>query len=145
MFTKKLLVAAVAALGLGAIPAVAAVEYRVIELDAAPPPAQVEVAPPLREGYTWISGYWDYSGGNYSWVPGRFEPNRVGYVYVAPRYEQANGRWRMYAGGWDRRGDEEHGGVRNRIANKIEHRDADEEHGGVRNRIADKIRGKDDD
>jgi hypothetical protein len=125
MFRKKLWVAAVAAVGLGSIPAMAAVEYSVIELDAAPPPARVEVAPPLREGSTWIPGYWDYSAGNYSWVPGHFEANRAGYVYMAPRYEQADGRWRMYAGGWGRRGEEEHGGVRNRIADKIRGKDDD--------------------
>jgi hypothetical protein len=31
----------------------------------------------------------------------------------------------MYAGGWDRRGEEEHGGVRNRIKNKLTGRDDD--------------------
>jgi hypothetical protein len=146
MLTKKLVAAAVAALGLSALPAAAAIEYTVVELGTAPPAMQSEVIPPAREGYTWIPGYWDYRDSQYSWVGGHYETAREGYVYVAPRYEQADGRWRMYAGGWDRRGDaEEHGGARNRVANKIEHRSADEEHGGVRNRIADKIRGKDDD
>lgn len=145
MLTKKLVAAAVAALGLSAIPAVAAVEYSVIEIDRAPPVMQAEVVPPAREGYTWIPGYYDYRDNQYSWIAGHFEPAREGYVYVAPRYEQADGRWRMYAGGWDRRADEEHGGTRNRIANKVDRSGGDEEHGGVRHKLADKIRGKDDD
>jgi hypothetical protein len=28
-------------------------------------------------------------------------------VYVAPRFEQRDGRWRLYTGGWDRRAEEE--------------------------------------
>ncbi|MGZ5082720.1 MAG: hypothetical protein ACXWHA_05060 [Usitatibacter sp.] len=143
MLTKKLVMAAIAALGLAAVPAMAAVEYSVIELDSAPPPMRTEVVPPMREGDTWIPGYWDYRDGQYNWVGGHYETAREGYVYVAPRYEQANGRWRMYAGGWGR--DEEHGGTRNRIADKIDRSGSDEEHGGVRHKLADKIRGKDDD
>ena len=149
MLTKKLVMAAVAALGLAsAVPAMAAVEYSVIELDSAPPPLQTEVIPPAREGYTWIPGYWNYQNGQYTWVGGHYETAREGYVYVAPRYEQANGHWRMYAGGWGRRDDEEHGGLRNRTADKIDRHastSSEEEHGGVRHRLADKIRGKDDD
>ena len=145
MLTKKLVAAAVAALGLSALPAAAAIEYSVIELDVAPPPMQTETMPPAREGFVWIPGYWDYRDGQYNWVGGHYETAREGYVYVAPRYEQANGRWRMYAGGWDKRGEEEHGGTRNRIANKVDRSGTEEEHGGVRHRLADKIRGKDDD
>lgn len=147
MLTKKLVMAAVAALGLASVPAMAAVEYNVIEVDSAPPPMQTEVIPPAREGYVWIPGYWNYQGGQYNWVAGHYETARAGYVYVAPRYEQANGHWRMYAGGWGR-DNEEHGGLRNRAADKIDRHSStssDEEHGGVRHRLADKIRGKDDD
>src|SRR5438477_99016 len=100
------------ALGLGALPAWSAIEY--IEVQAAPPAARVEVVPAPREGSVWIPGYWDYRGSDYTWVEGHFEPARTGYVYVPPRYEQADGRWRMYAGGWE----EEHGGLRNKIREK---------------------------
>lgn len=132
MLTRKLLPSLVAAMGLAAVPALAAVEYTVIELEAAPPAMRVEVTPPAREGVVWIPGYWDYRDG-YNWIEGHFEPAREGYVYVAPRYEQRDGRWRMYAGGWDRRGEEEHGGLRNRITEKLRGVDKDdEEHRGTR-------------
>jgi hypothetical protein len=120
---RKLLAAATMALGLASVPALAAVEFTVIE--SGPPALQVETVPVAREGYTWIPGYWDYRRGTYAWVGGHFEANREGYVYVTPRYEQADGRWRMYAGGWGRRGEEEHGGARDRIADKIRGRDRD--------------------
>jgi hypothetical protein len=112
---KSILAPLAAALVLGAFPAMSAVEYSSIEVEAAPPPLRTEVTPAPREGYVWIPGYWDYRDRGYTWVDGHFESARPGYVYVAPRYEEREGRWRMYAGGWDRRdAEEEHGGLRNR-------------------------------
>jgi hypothetical protein len=116
MLTKKLVAALAATMGIAALPAMGAIEYTVVEVQSAPPPMQVEVAPPAREGFTWVPGYYDYRDGNYTWMQGHFEPAREGYVYVAPRYERRNDKWVMYQGGWDRRtAEEEHGGVRNKI------------------------------
>jgi hypothetical protein len=150
MLTKKLLAAAVAAIGFAAVPALS---HDVIftEIDSPPPAMQVEVVPAARTGYVYIPGYWDYRNNTYTWVSGHFEPARVGYVFVAPRYEQVDGRWRMYAGRWTN--DEEHGGLRNRIAAKKDqvkqkiagNTDADvEEHGGLRNKIKSKVKGTGD-
>jgi len=121
---KPMLASLAAALALGAFPAFSAVEFTTIDVQAAPPPLRTEVQPPARAGYVWIPGYWDYRDRGYTWIDGHFEASRPGYVYVAPRYEEHEGRWRMYAGGWDKRerdSDEEHGGLRNKLHDMKEH------------------------
>jgi hypothetical protein len=117
MLMKKLAVAVVAALGFAAANAMAYAEWKEIDTDQAPPASRSEVTPPAREGYTRVPGYWDYRAGAYAWSPGRFEQNREGYTFAPPKFERAdNGRYRMYAGGWEKRADvEEHGGTRNKI------------------------------
>ena len=132
MLKKKLAMAAIAALGFAAVPAMSAVEY--IEVQSAPPALQVETVPAPQSGQVWIPGYRNYANGSYTWVTGHFEPARQGYVYVAPAYEQRDGRWRMYAGRWE--SEEEHGGARNRM------RAAKDK---VKNKVKDKLNGKDDD
>jgi WXXGXW repeat (2 copies) len=114
-----------AAIGLAAFSAAGAVEYSAVEVDAAPPPMRVEVAPPAREGYVWIPGYWDYRDHDYSWVGGHFEREREGFVYVAPRYEEREGHWRVYVGGWDRRGEEERVEPPARVTARPDKRDRD--------------------
>jgi hypothetical protein len=99
MLLRKSLAAAVAALGLAAIPAMSQ-EYLFTEIDAAPPAMKSQTMPSSRAGYAYVPGYWDYRNSQYAWVDGRFEPERQGYVYMTPRYVERNGRWRMYAGRW---------------------------------------------
>jgi hypothetical protein len=143
MLQRKLLAAAVAAIGFAAFPA-ASQEVIFTEIDSPPPAMKVEIVPAARVGYYYIPGYWDYQNNSYVWVEGKFVPERKGYVYVVPRYEERNGRWRMYAGRWDT---EEHGGLRNKIVAKKDQvkakikgtSDTDaEEHGGLRNKLKDK-------
>jgi len=150
MLSKKLLAAAIAAMGFAAVPAMSQ-DVIFTEIDNLPPAMKVEVKPAPRAGYVYIPGYWDYRDSIYVWVDGRFEPARAGYVYVVPRYEQVDGRWRRYAGGWTN--EEEHGGLRNRLAAKkaqvkakiAGNTDADlEEHGGLRNKIKSKVQGTSD-
>ena len=113
MKKKSILAPLAAALVLGASAAMGAVEYSSIEVGAAPPPPRKEATPPAREGYTWIPGYWDYRDRGYAWEDGHFEASRPGYVYVAPRFEEREGHWRMFAGGWDKRdADEDRGEAR---------------------------------
>jgi YXWGXW repeat-containing protein len=113
MLQKKLLAAAIAAIGFAAFPA-ASQEVLFTEIDSPPPAMKVEVVPAARAGYFYTPGYWNYVDRNYVWVEGTFVPERKGYVYVAPRYEQKEGKWRMYSQRWVT--EEEHGGTRNRIA-----------------------------
>lgn len=35
-----------------------------------PPPPRAEGATPLRYGYTWAPGYWEWNGRAYRWVSG---------------------------------------------------------------------------
>jgi hypothetical protein len=141
MLQKKLFAAAIAAIGFAAFPA-ASQEVLFTTIDSPPPAMKVEVVPAPRVGYVYTPGYWDYKDRTYVWVEGTFVPERKGYVYVAPRYEQKEGKWRMYSSRWVT--EEEHGGLRNKIAakkDKIKAKikgtdDTDaEEHGGVRNKL----------
>ncbi|HMF44068.1 MAG TPA: hypothetical protein VKQ32_25515, partial [Polyangia bacterium] len=51
-------------------------------------------------GYTWVDGYWDWSGYDWSWSSGYWVPERVGFLYVAPRYVYVDGRPVYYRGYW---------------------------------------------
>jgi hypothetical protein len=133
MLMKKLAAAAAMATGFVAMNAMAYAEWKEIDIDQSPPAMRTEVMPAARAGYVWVPGYYNYGNRNYSWVPGHFEKERVGYSYVTPRYEQKEGRWGMYAGGWEaRNGEEEHGGVRNKIRE-------------AKNRVKDRIKNGDKD
>ncbi len=128
MFKKTLAAAAVAAAGFAAMNAMAYAEWKEIDSDAAPPPMRTETMPAARAGHTWVPGHYVYRNRSYDWVGGHFEKERLGYNYVLPRYEQREGHWGMYAGGWEPRSasaDEEHGGLRNRLReakNKVKDR-----------------------
>src|SRR6185437_8644562 len=72
MLKRKMLLAAITAATLGAIPlqAPAAVDFYV---DVAPPAPRYEVVPAPRHGYVWAPGYWDWRRGHYVWVRGHWE------------------------------------------------------------------------
>jgi hypothetical protein len=132
MLMKKLAAAVVAAAGFAAMNAMAYAEWKEIDTAEAPPPMRSETMPAARSGYVWVPGYYQYDNRSYNWVSGRFEQERPGYTYVTPRYEQKEGRWGMYAGGWQTRAEEEHGGVRNKIRE-------------AKNRVKDRIKNGDKD
>jgi hypothetical protein len=55
---------------------------------APPPPAVVAYAPPCPgPGYTWVAGFWNYSGGVRVWRPG---------YWAAPRYRVERPAFRHY-------------------------------------------------
>ncbi|HXN15923.1 MAG TPA: YXWGXW repeat-containing protein [Usitatibacter sp.] len=112
MLKSKFLSPLVITLGFVALPALSEIRY--VEVAAPPPAAVVEVTPVVPEGYVWTPGYWDYRDNSYAWVNGRSEPLRPGYHYVTPRWEENDGRWRIYQGQWVKN-DEEHGGLRKRV------------------------------
>jgi hypothetical protein len=84
-------------LGAGAIGTVSAAG----EADAAPPPAREERAPAPRDGYVWASGYWDWNGHAYSWVPGRFIYEHRGAHWIPDRWDQVGAHWQREAGHWE--------------------------------------------
>jgi hypothetical protein len=74
-----------------------------VEVDAAPPPAQVDVETPMPgPGFVWIGGVWAWGpGGRWIWQGGHWDhPPRSGAVWVPHRYEYRNGRHVFVRGGW---------------------------------------------
>lgn len=135
--------ATAAAVALWAVPAQAATS---ITVQIAPPAPHYEAAPPLRHGYVWVPGHWEWRHRGYVWVPGYQLAVRQGYDYRAPRWVQMGPHWTYEPGGWVRgRG---HGGGRDRDRDGIpdrydrdrdndgrpNHRDWDRDGDGVPNR-----------
>ena len=132
MWTRKLLLGAVASASIGFLPLpAAAAEFFV---DVAPPALRHEVVPTARSGYVWVPGYWDWRANRHVWAKGHWERERRGYYYHPNRWEQRDGRWVLQKGRWDRArfvdrrgGDRDRDGVPNRV-------DRDRDGDGVRNR-----------
>jgi hypothetical protein len=91
-----------AALGIGAAAAPTIGSARVyVDVDVAPPAAQVEVIPASRAGYVWAPGYWNYQGHRHVWVGGRSIRERRGNHWVGDSWEQRGERWHHTRGHWD--------------------------------------------
>jgi len=101
MLKRKMLLAAITAATLGAIPlqAPAAVDFYV---DVAPPAPRYEVVPAPRHGYVWAPGYWDWRRGHYVWVRGHWEREHRGMYWHPDRWVQRDGHWVREHGGWHR-------------------------------------------
>ena len=68
-----------------------------------PPPASYdeETPPPPSTGYTWVPGYWYWSGYDYVWVQGRYaQPPVPGYIYVRSGWVSNGGGYRFVRGYW---------------------------------------------
>lgn len=76
-----------------------------ITIGTPPPPPRYEVAPPLREGYVWAPGYWNWDGHRHVWAGGHWERARSGYQYYRPEWRQGSNGWELSRGGW-RQGDD---------------------------------------
>ena len=81
---------------------------RTIVVEIAPPPAQVEVVPVMRRGYTWAPGYWGWQRDRHVWVRGHTIRTRNGYQWSPDRWNEVNGRHQFEAGRWTR-ASERHG------------------------------------
>jgi hypothetical protein len=84
-----------------------------------PPPSPIAEyrPPPPGYGYTWVDGYWDWTGYDWAWTTGNWVPERPGYLYVRPRYVYQGDRWvyqRSYWGAPDGRRDYDWGRPGNR-------------------------------
>ena len=91
------------ALGIGAAAAPMIGSARVyVDIDVAPPQAQVEVVPAARAGYVWGPGYWNWRGHRHVWVHGRWIHERHGYRWSPERWEQRGERWHFDRAHWDR-------------------------------------------
>ena len=135
MRRPKLLLAALAASTLGAIPLVARADVGVY-LDVAPPPPHHEVIPAPRHGFAWEPGYWDWRHGRYHWVRGHWIRERRGMYWHPSHWEHRDGRWVLERGGWHRdRWQPRHYAERDRDHDGIPDRwDRDRDNDGVANR-----------
>jgi hypothetical protein len=90
------------ALGIGALAAPMIGSARVfVDVDVAPPAAQVEVIPAGRAGYVWAPGYWNWSGHEHVWAGGHYIRERQGHHWVGDNWEQRGTRWHHSEGHWD--------------------------------------------
>jgi hypothetical protein len=76
-----------------------------VVVDVAPPAPYTEVIPPIPyPGAIWIGGYWGWSGGRHTWIPGRYDHGRPGYFYHQSSWgRDGGGRYHFHRGGWARR------------------------------------------
>ncbi len=112
MFMRNVLLCALLALGLVAMPAVAQININ-IDLGVAPPAPRYEVVPAPRYGYAWAPGFWRWEGRRHVWEQGRWIEARPGFFWVADRWETRDGRHHFESGRWERvseRGEREHEG-----------------------------------
>ncbi|MEO5768835.1 MAG: hypothetical protein ABIS92_10835 [Polyangia bacterium] len=65
----------------------------------APPPPRHE-RPPVRAGYTWAPGYYDWADDRYVWVNGHYETERPDAYWNPPRWELRAGAFTWLPGGW---------------------------------------------
>jgi hypothetical protein len=100
MTRNKMLLGALVASAIGAIPLQSAAAVS-LSIDVAPPPPRYEAVPAPRAGFVWAPGYWDYgSNKRYGWKTGHWERQRAGMAYHADRWEQRDGHWYHQHGGW---------------------------------------------
>ena len=75
-----------------------------VVIRTAPPPLRHEVivvAPGPRERYTWVGGYWRWTGADYDWVPGRWvERPRGRHGWVAGHWARRHGEYFWIEGHW---------------------------------------------
>lgn len=70
---------------------------------SAPPPRYYEVKPPSPAPMlvTWRTGYWDYDGRQFFWVPGSYieKPNATA-AWTPDRWERRQFGWAFIPGYW---------------------------------------------
>ncbi|MGO9039641.1 MAG: hypothetical protein ACLPX1_10675 [Steroidobacteraceae bacterium] len=101
----SLLIRSACAMALGvavsALPEIATAQISV-SITLAPPALPVYEQPVLTEqGGIWAPGYWEYTQGGYSWVPGSWvQPPEVGLLWTPGYWGWGNGGYAWNAGYW---------------------------------------------
>jgi hypothetical protein len=98
---RLLLIALLMSAGAMAAPTLASAAVNV-DIDVAPPAAQVETVPGPRAGHVWAPGYWAWRGHSHVWVRGHWLRERHGYHWVPDAWVQAGGHWHYAPGRWER-------------------------------------------
>jgi len=73
-----------------------------VDIDVAPPVAQVETVPGPRAGFIWAPGYWAWHRHSHVWVRGHWLRARRGYHWVPDNWEHAGPHWHYAPGHWER-------------------------------------------
>jgi hypothetical protein len=98
---RLLLISLLLSAGAMAAPALSSAAINV-DIDVAPPVAQVETVPGPRHGYIWAPGYWAWHGHRHVWVRGHWLRERRGYHWVPDNWEHAGPHWHYAPGHWER-------------------------------------------
>ena len=64
----------------------------------APVPEQRPAAPTPQS--VWVSGYWHWTGIQYSWIPGHWDAPPPGATWSAPVYTARDGKYFYESGSW---------------------------------------------
>lgn len=86
--------------------AVPASSVRGVAVSGPPPAPLAEATAPganpgaPNPGAVWVTGYWHWTGMQYTWIPGHWENAPPGTAWAAPRYVRAEGGYFYEAGGW---------------------------------------------
>ena len=99
MWKRKMLMGALVASALSAIPVVATAA---IYVDVAPPDPRVEVVPAQRAGYVWAPGHWVRRGDHWHWVGGHYVREKRGYYWHPGHWVERDGRYVFVQPGWHR-------------------------------------------
>jgi hypothetical protein len=93
------------AIALGSSLAVPLATYAAVsvDIDVAPPAPRYEEAP-VREGYVYTPGYyqWDEGRGQHVWVKGDYQRERRGEHWVPHQWTEQNGKYHFDEGRWER-------------------------------------------
>jgi hypothetical protein len=103
---RKLIAAVVTVGALGAAPAacIFVSPDPVVDVEAEPPAAQVEVVPAERPGFIWIHGYWQRFGSEWRWHAGYWEHARSGFVWQDGRWDRRGNHSVWVPGQWQQGG-----------------------------------------
>jgi WXXGXW repeat (2 copies) len=75
---------------------------------AAPPPPRSE-SYGSKSGFVWVTGRWDWRGGQWAWVDGHWERERANQVWIAGRWELQGNYYVWIEGRWGTRGQQQSG------------------------------------
>ena len=70
-----------------------------IVVESDPPPPRYE-AVVVRPGFVWITGHWNWNGGQWVWLSGHYERERAGYAWEPGRWEMRGNRHVWVEGTW---------------------------------------------
>ncbi len=66
-----------------------------------PAPIYENPGPPPERGFVWVSGYHQYQGDHYVWVPGHYDrPPHHGARWAPHHWVHRHGQWVLVEGHW---------------------------------------------